>query len=180
MPVPQKKMREIVFQILYALEEGKAQEDDIVELLMKELKVTKKTVKEAFQRVRSILKERQKLDQMIASMTLGYQFERIQTVEKNILRLASFELMYDDLIPAKVAISEAVRLSKKFSSPESVSFVNAILDAIYKKDLGESSNSELLKKSVEDLIAKEEDLAKLPKLEPQHENDEENDFDDED
>lgn len=167
MPLPQKKFREIVFQMLYGLEEGKARDDDMVELLMKELKVTKKSVKEAQNRSEEILSLLPALDEQIALISIGYNFERIQTVEKNILRLATYELLYDNSIPAKVAISEGVRLAKKFSTPESVSFVNAILDAIYKKSLGENANLAELKMSVQNLLEKEEVIAKLPELEIQ-------------
>ena len=175
MVLPQKKFREIVFQMLYGLEIGSADEDGMVELLMKELQVTKKSVKEAQNKAEKILSLLPQIDEQLATLSTSYNYERIQTVEKNILRLSTFELLYEDRIPPKVAISEGVRLAKKFSSPESVSFVNAILDAVYKKSLGESSDSEGLKSSYHALIENEEMLANLPELDLQKEEfDEEN------
>jgi N utilization substance protein B len=54
-------------------------------------------------------------------------------VERNLLRLGAYEIYFSKSVPPKVAISEAVRLARKFASSESANFINAILDALYKK-----------------------------------------------
>jgi transcription antitermination protein NusB len=81
-----------------------------------------------------------------------------------VLRLALYEMLHDDQIPPKVAIAEAIRLSRKFSTPESSSFINAILDAIYKSSQGEQANVKQMSASVEALI-KSEELANKAALE---------------
>jgi transcription antitermination factor NusB len=60
----------------------------------------------------------------------NWQLERMAVVDRNIMRLGAFELLYRDDIPPKVSINEAVELAKKFSGLESGKFVNAILDKI--------------------------------------------------
>ena len=67
-----------------------------------------------------------------------------------------YELLYDESIPPKVAISEAMRLAKKFGTPESATFVNALLDAIYKSSLGEQLDVTRLSESAKQLRKSEE------------------------
>ena len=72
------------------------------------------------------------IDETIAMSATNWQLNRMATVDRNILRLASFELLFRDDIPPKVAINEAVELAKKYGDLESGKFVNGILDKINK------------------------------------------------
>lgn len=72
------------------------------------------------------------IDETIATSATNWQLDRMATVDRNILRLASFELLFRDDIPPKVAINEAVELAKKYGDLESGKFVNGILDNISK------------------------------------------------
>lgn len=156
MSLPQQKFREIVFQLLYSYNLGKSQEIDMIPLIMKELSVTRKAVKEASARVEAIEAELSKIDEIIAKTSQSYAFERIQSVEKNILRLGVYELVYDPNIPPIVAISEAVRLARKFGSPEAATFVNAVLDGIFKLSEGTKVDPSTIEESFQKLIASEE------------------------
>ena len=140
MVVPQRKFREIVFQMVFSQDVSAIADPTIISSLLDQLMVTKKTLFEAYDRMQFIYHHVQDIDALITQVSSDYNFNRISIVEKNILRLAIFELIYDDAIPPKVAISEAIRLSRKFGSPEGGSFVNAILDAIYHKEV---SNNKL-------------------------------------
>lgn len=155
MALPQQKYREIVFLLLYSYDTGNGSEEDLLKLLMKELEVTKKSVSQAQERVHLLLSKKNEIDQRIASASTSYEFDRIQSVERNVLRLGVFELFFDEEIPPKVAISEAMRLARKFSTPESSTFVNAILDALYKKHLGEQIDSTIIAQSTEELLNSE-------------------------
>lgn len=157
MALPQQKFREIVFQVLYSLELGGSEKDQIISLIMKELQVTRRSVREAFERVEKILQQQFEIDATLARISTSYTFERIQTVEKNILRLSVYDLHYDKEIPPKVVIAEGMRLARKFGSPESANFVNALLDAIYKESLGQPKNLDEIKVLAETL-QKNEDL----------------------
>lgn len=138
MAMPPQKFREIVFQILYSYDVTGSCGDELVPLLMKELSVSKKSVFEAFETANKIIAQRDEIDAAITRVSVSYAFSRIQSVERNILRLGVYEMLKDDAIPPKVAIAEALRLCRKFTSPEAASFVNAILDALYKQSQGES------------------------------------------
>ena len=132
MALPLQKFREMVFQMLFCCEFSGSEEADVASMLMHELKVPKKSALEAYRRVQSIIENLTEIDDRITQASAEYQFERISRVEKNVLRLGIFELFYDETIPWKVAIAEAIRLCRKFGTPESAHFVNAILDSIYK------------------------------------------------
>jgi transcription antitermination protein NusB len=130
---------------------GRPTDENMVELLSAELAVTRKSVKEAQARVRKILENLADIDALIAKTSHSYAFERIQSVERNILRMSVFELLFDPSIPEKVAIVEAMRLTTKFSTREAASFVNAILDALYKSSKGLSVDANQLQLSAEEL-----------------------------
>ena len=68
------------------------------------------------------------IDAMIARYATNWQIERMAVVDRNILRMGCFELMYREDIPPKVSINEGVDLAKLYSGAESGKFVNAILD----------------------------------------------------
>jgi len=72
----------------------------------------------------------QEIDKKISKYAANWQLERMAFVDRNIMRLGCFELLFRADIPPKVAINEAVELAKKYSGPESGKFVNAILDQI--------------------------------------------------
>lgn len=71
------------------------------------------------------------LDEIIAKHSENWRLERLSTIDRAILRLALYELRQKNT-PAKVVINEAVELAKKFSSEDSRSFVNGVLDAVLK------------------------------------------------
>ncbi len=72
-------------------------------------------------------------DELITASTIKWQFTRLSPVDRNILRLAVYQLKFCDDIPPKVVINEAIELAKKFSSDKSPGFVNGVLDAVLKK-----------------------------------------------
>jgi N utilization substance protein B len=156
MSLPAQKFREVVFQMLYSYDIGRATDEDMLDLLSGELEVTKRSVKEAQVRVHDIVSNLSKIDELISNTSQSYEFERIQTVEKNILRLGIFEMLFDDSIPEKVAIAEAMRLARKFSTKEAATFVNAILDASLKASQGKQIERKELQASAEELNLIEE------------------------
>ncbi len=175
--LPQQKFREIVFQLLYSKDMGKADEEDMIPLLMKQLSVTRKSVRQAQEYVNKILGHLKALDKMLAKASFSYAFERIQSVERNILRLGLFELVYDPAVPPKVAITESLRLAKKFGTPESAAFVNAILDNIYKDTQGIKIDQNQISTTSEALIQSEsraEEVARVKPIEDQDEDEDDN------
>lgn len=131
MAISQQKFREIVFQLLFSQDFVVTEEEEIVDFMMQQLAVTKKTMKEAQGKWRSIVSHISEIDEMIRRFSSAYDLERIAKVEKSVLRLGVYELCFETGIPPVVAIAEAIRLTRKFATAESSTFVNAVLDALY-------------------------------------------------
>ncbi|MBS3905309.1 MAG: transcription antitermination factor NusB [Simkania sp.] len=131
MALSQQKIREILLLLLYSYDFVQGDDEDAMALVMKELAVPKKYVLQAQEVRREIEAKLPLIDEKITRAATAYEFNRIPRIEQNILRLGVFELLYSPHIPGKVALAEAVRLTRKFASPEGATFVNAVLDAIY-------------------------------------------------
>ena len=81
---------------------------------------------------RGASEEREALDARIEASSTNWRITRMSVVDRNILRLGAYELLYMDDIPANVSINEAVELAKRFGTKDSRAFVNGILDRIAK------------------------------------------------
>lgn len=125
-----QKFREIVFQLLYGRSFETSEEE--LSLVMRQNSIPKSLARQAKERVDAIWKIKDELDFLISEKAHDYDIVRISRIERAILLVGLYELLHTDL-PSKIAISEAIRLTRKFSTPEGGSFVNAILDAVYKE-----------------------------------------------
>lgn len=130
MPISPQKFREIVLHLLYSDDFGSCEE--VAEMVMAQLAVTKKTVREAFEIKEKIVQKIGEIDGLVRKHSSSYDFERIPRIERNVIRLGVYELLHSPEVPPKVAIAEAIRLARKFATPEAATFVNAVLDSIYK------------------------------------------------
>jgi transcription antitermination protein NusB len=87
------------------------------------------------------IRDRQpEIDQMLGEKTVGWKFERLALLDRNILRLGVFELLYFDEVPPEVALDEAVELAKKFGTEQARKFINGILDRIWKEQRDSTSS----------------------------------------
>jgi len=82
--------------------------------------------------VLKVLENKKDIDNMIQSFAPAWPLEQIAIVDRNILRLAIYEILFN-VVPAKVAINEAVELAKAFGSDSSAKFVNGVLGSVYAK-----------------------------------------------
>ena len=80
--------------------------------------------------VRGVAENLKIIDEKITKYAANWKLERMAVVDRNVLRLSCFELMFREDIPPKVSINEAVELAKRYSGPEAGKFVNAILDKV--------------------------------------------------
>ncbi|RLE30601.1 MAG: transcription antitermination factor NusB [Acidobacteria bacterium] len=79
------------------------------------------------------LDHREEIDQQLEQQTAHWRFDRLAAVDRNILRLALYELMHNRDTPAAVVIDEAIEVAKKFGAEESPKFVNGVLDGFVKR-----------------------------------------------
>jgi len=80
--------------------------------------------------VEGIFRHLDEIDTLLAEHSHHWRVERMSAVDRNILRLAVFELRYSGDVPAQVAINEALEIAKRYSIADSAAFINGILDAI--------------------------------------------------
>ena len=80
--------------------------------------------------VLGVMEHRQEIDRLIKERSENWRLDRMTIIDRNILRIAIFELLYCDDIPPKVTLNEAIDLGKRYGSEESGSFINGILDRI--------------------------------------------------
>ena len=124
-----RQLRENIFKILFKLEFNSVDEmteqmefslDDVSEISENDIDyITNKTNK-----IISLIGD---IDSIIAEVSSGWKLDRIGKAELAILRLAIYEMKYDEDVPFKVAINEAVELSKIYCNEEAKSFVNGVL-----------------------------------------------------
>ena len=130
MALSQQKRRELIFQLLFSHDFSHFDEE-MVDFMMKEFFITKKEAREVLSCTQQISENLSGIDEYIRQHSHSYEFDRIAKIELNILRLSAYEILFVPSLPPKVSISEAIRLAKKYSTSESTSFVNAVLDAIF-------------------------------------------------
>ena len=83
---------------------------------------------------KGVLENLPKIDSLIKTYVKNWEIKRMAVVDRNVLRIATFELFFLDDIPPKVSINEAIELAKRFGDIDSPRFVNGILDKIYKSE----------------------------------------------
>ena len=142
MSLPKRKFREIVFQLTFSKDLNSGTDALLSCSLLDQMKISKKNLREAFDQVAHIIEKQEEIDALISKGSKSYDFTRISLVERNILRLAVFELFFEKKLPFKVVISEAIRLTRKFGTPDSAAFVNAVFETIYQnKELTQKLSS---------------------------------------
>ncbi len=83
--------------------------------------------------VLGVLEHRREIDRLIERYSENWRLDRISTIDRNILRMAIFELLHCEDIPPKVTLNEAIDLGKRYGTEDSGSFINGILDRIQKE-----------------------------------------------
>lgn len=134
---PQKR-RELLFLLLYSSDFGGSEE--VSKILIEQLTVTKKNVREAQAILEKILSRKEEIDVLIRHHSQSYEFERIPGIERNLLRVGVYEMAFSTEVPPKVAIAESIRLARKFATAEAATFVNAIMDSIYQTQIDPCSD----------------------------------------
>ena len=131
-------------QILFQLEFDSLQVEKIIAQSWKEKKASEEIREYSTWIVKGIISHQKKIDNLIQSISDHWRLSRMAHVDRNILRIAVFEFLYEKNIAPAVVINEAIEIAKKYSSDEAASFVNGILDAIRKRlEIGTDSSREV-------------------------------------
>lgn len=130
-----REMREHIFKLLFLREFNPSEEmPDQIRMYFEFLEELA-PISEAYMqnKYEKILEHLDEIDGTLNLASSGWKVSRMSKVDVNILRLAVYEMKYDEDVPVKVAINEAVELAKKFGGDDSSSFVNGILGKIAKE-----------------------------------------------
>ncbi len=128
--------REAALKILYQAEITRREPQIAAENYWAEYETIDKPVKDFCDRLIIGVGLRQKeIDEKISQYAANWQLKRMAVIDRNILRMGTFELLYTPDIPPKATINEAVELAKKYGDLESSKFVNGILDKIHKSEV---------------------------------------------
>jgi N utilization substance protein B len=124
------KARTIALQALYEADCATHDAEAVVERLLAETDLAEENNNFAVELVRGVLQNRDEIDQNIKRFAPAWPVNQIAIIDRNILRLAIFEILFDNKVPVKVAVSEAVELAKTFGSQNSAKFVNGVLGTV--------------------------------------------------
>lgn len=125
-----KKRREArikALEVLYQHEISQEPIDDVIDVL-KQIEV--KFPEFAEDLIYGVMKNLTAIDKQVAYASNRWTLDRMPTIDRNILRIATFEMIFENEIPISVSINEAVEIAKEYGTPDSSKFVNGVLGAI--------------------------------------------------
>jgi len=128
-----RKARESTLQILFQLEFNDSQLDKTISQFLENKKADKEEEELCTRLICGIVANQAEIDKIIQSASQNWRISRMAIVDKNILRMAAYEMLYDKDLPPAIIINEAIEIAKKYSSDQSATFINGILDALNKK-----------------------------------------------
>ncbi len=129
-----KIAREHVFKMLFAVDIGENTVEEASKIVIR-LQKNEKQKKYILNQVVGVLKNLSLIDQLINKHSDDWPVSRMASTDRNVLRLAVYEMLYCEDIPISVSINEAVEISKKFSDIRSYKFINGVLASIAKNYL---------------------------------------------
>lgn len=128
------EMREILYQALFRMDYFSGEElPEQLEFYLEEILATEREKEELRKKFQAVTAHVEDLDVLIEDKSNGWKVQRLAKSDLTVLRLAIYEMRYDDKIPVGVAISEAVELAKTYGGEKSAGFVNGILSTIAKE-----------------------------------------------
>lgn len=125
-----RRARTIALQALYELDCSSHKPEDVLTRLSQEKALPDEAVDFAHSLVVGVLQNQKEIDDVVRKFAPAFPIEQIAVIDRNILRLAIFEVLFDNRVPVKVAINEAVELAKSFGSDASQKFVNGVLGSV--------------------------------------------------
>ncbi|OGO61704.1 MAG: transcription antitermination factor NusB [Chloroflexi bacterium RBG_19FT_COMBO_48_23] len=125
-----RQARTIAMQALYELDCSAHKPKDVLARLLEEKALPDEAADFAESLVNGILQNKENIDDVIRRFAPAFPVNQIAPIDRNILRLAIFEILFDNRVPMKAAINEAVELAKSFGGDTSQKFVNGVLGSV--------------------------------------------------
>jgi len=125
-----RKARTIALQTLYEIDSISRSAEAVVERLLAEGELSEENNDFVRELVSGVIQNKDEIDGNIQRFAPAWPIEQIAMIDRNILRLAIFEILFNNKVPVKVAVNEAVELAKSFGSDNSAKFVNGVLGSV--------------------------------------------------
>ena len=125
-----RKARALALQTLYEVNSAGHEVETVIDHLLAQGGLSEGNAGFVRELVSGVIQNREKIDLNIQSLAPAWPIEQIPVVDRNVLRLAIFEILLDNKVPVKVAINEAVELAKAFGGDNSSRFVNGVLGSV--------------------------------------------------
>ena len=130
MPGARRKARVLALQVLYEINSSRHESEEVLNRFLAQEGLSEENAVFTRELVSGVIQNKEKIDSSIQSLAPAWPVEQIPAIDRNILRLAMFEILLDNKVPVKVAINEAVELAKTFGSENSSRFVNGVLGSV--------------------------------------------------
>jgi N utilization substance protein B len=124
------KARELALQVLYEVDSVKHKPEESLNLMTNKTALSGDIMDFTRELINGVVQHREELDRNIQDFAPAWPLDQISIIDRNILRMAIFEILHDTKIPVKVAINEAVELAKTYGSNNSSRFVNGVLGSV--------------------------------------------------
>ena len=125
-----RKARSVALQALYEIDLAGHDVEAVIARLLAEIEFSEENSIFITGLVKGVLQNSEEIDRHLQNFAPAWPIGQIAVIDRNILRLAIFEILFDNKVPVKAAINEAVELAKKFASDNSAKFVNGVLGSV--------------------------------------------------
>mgnify|MGYP000256494592 CR=1 FL=1 len=125
-----RKARTLAFMALYEADVAGHEPGTVLERLLADEPLDEDNASFARDLVAGVQAHRQEIDRLIRRKAPAWPLEQLSPVDRNVLRLAIYEVLFDNRVPVRAAINEAVELAKRFGSDSSPRFVNGVLGSV--------------------------------------------------
>lgn len=138
-----RKARELCVQALYQFEKGSTEEHlRSLQWIAGNNLPNQRTVSYFLELFEGSLKNLEEIDKVVQSFTVKYDYNKIMSIDKAILRFGTYALLYEMSVPTPIIINEAVEIAKDFSGNDAHKFINGVLDGVRKKLVEEGQRAE--------------------------------------
>jgi len=125
-----RKARALALQALYEVDSAGHEAEGVEHHLLAKGELDEENAAFTQELVNGVIQNKEMIDRNIQRFAPAWPMEQIPLVDRNILRLAIFEILLDNRVPVKVAVNEAVELAKRFGSDKSSKFINGVLGSV--------------------------------------------------
>ena len=125
-----RRAREIALQVLYQLDIRPGEPQEALDLYFENFRPSEKAREFCQRLIDGVYQNREEIDRLLEENAENWTLKRMAVVDRNILRVATFELLATPAVPPAVVINEAIEIARRFGTEESSVFVNGVLDQI--------------------------------------------------